>query len=185
MDLAGPVDLDHQLHDHSEQSTSVPPDASYTNPDTTKTLWEEVELVAARSCRGHEPSSGGHQPGGWASRTDPDDSKISPLVSVPQSLFDFSESQATPESAVANTMRTMSSRSSKFTKLVLHPRGIIINDTSSIVPSAFSHFGTSEPLEGKTIDYKGIAGLSGTNIWVILGGDPVKDIATEYSIESD
>jgi hypothetical protein len=49
--------------------------------------------------------------------------------------------------------------------------------------SAFSHFRTSEPPEGKT-NYKGIAGLDGANIWVILDGDSVKDIATEYKENS-
>jgi hypothetical protein len=43
---------------------------------------------------------------------------------------------------------------------------IIINDTNLIVPSTFSHFGTSAPPEGETIDYKGIAGLGGANIYI-------------------
>src|SRR5438045_2174253 len=58
--------------------------------------------------------------------------------------------------------------------------GIIINDTNSIVPSAFSYFETSAQPEGETIDYKGIAGLGGANIWIILDGDSVKDITMEY-----
>jgi hypothetical protein len=97
-------------------------------------------------------------------RTDSDPSKISLSVSVPHSLFDPLESQVTPESTVTNATRTISPRNSKFTKFVLHPQGIIVNDTNSIVPSAFSHFGTSELLEGEMIDYQEIAGLGGANI---------------------
>jgi hypothetical protein len=97
-------------------------------------------------------------------RTDSDPGKISLSVSVPYSLFDPLESQVTSKSTATNATQTMSPRNSKFTEFVLHPRGIIINNTNSIVPSAFSYFGTSELLEGETINYKGIAGLSRANI---------------------
>lgn len=39
--------------DCSESSTSVPLDVLYTDPDTTKGLWEEVASVATMSNRGH------------------------------------------------------------------------------------------------------------------------------------
>ena len=120
-----------------------------TDPDTTEQLWTEVASVVAMSNQGNVPRSSGRRPGRGASRTDSDAGKLSPSISAPQSLFDPSESQATPESTATNATRTISPRSSKFTKQVLHPRGISINDTNSIVPSAFSHFGTSEPPPGE------------------------------------
>jgi hypothetical protein len=101
-------------------------------------------------------------------------------TSVPQSLFEPSESQAAPESYIQNATWSISPRSSKFTKLVLQPRGITINDAHSIVPSAFYHFRTIEPGEGETINYKEIDVLSQTNIWITLDDDSVRKIAMEY-----
>ncbi|KAH8800510.1 hypothetical protein F5884DRAFT_863223 [Xylogone sp. PMI_703] len=109
-----------------------------------------------------------------ASYTNPDATKKCYGRKLNQSLHGLAKVMS--QAAVAIGLE----KGSKFTKLVLHARGIFIDDTNSIVPSAFSHFGTSEPLEGKTIDYKGIAGLSRVNIWAMFDGDPVKDIATEY-----
>lgn len=116
---------------------------------------------------------------GRPSRPDSDAGKVSPSASVPHSLFDPSEFQATPESTVT-TARTISPRSSKFTKLVLHPRGISIDDTNSIVPSAFSHFGTDEPPDGAMVDYRDIAGLGSANVWVTMDDASVKDVAAEF-----
>lgn len=56
----------------------------------------------------------------------------------------------------------------------------MINDTNSIVPNAFSHFGTREPEDDEAIDYKRIPGLSGVNIWIMLDDDSIKDITNEY-----
>ncbi|KAI1371401.1 hypothetical protein F4677DRAFT_310087 [Hypoxylon crocopeplum] len=118
---------------------------------------------------------------GGSNRGAAESAKNSPSASVNLSLFDQSESRATPDSAfTSSNPRTISPRSTKFTKLVLNPRGIFINDTNTIVPSAFSHFRTPQPSPGETIDYTTIPGLAGANIWVSLDGRSVGDIVAEY-----
>ncbi|KAL2113981.1 hypothetical protein VUR80DRAFT_1277 [Thermomyces stellatus] len=92
----------------------------------------------------------------------------------------YQNSQVAPESTVAISVRTISPRSSKLTKLALHSRGITVDDTNSIVPSAFSRFGTEEPVDATMIDYQGIAGLSSANIWVTMNDDAVRTVAAEY-----
>jgi hypothetical protein len=173
MEPTDPIDAFRQVYSNSTQSSnSVHLNIPDTDPGTTKTLWSKVLSVVEMSNQRNVPKSGGRRPRQGTS--------LIHSVSVPQSLLDPSESQATPESTAKNTIRTISPRNSKFTKLVLHPRGISINDTNSIVSSAFSHFETSEPLQGETIDYKGVEGLDWANIWITLDSDSVVKIATEY-----
>jgi hypothetical protein len=128
------------------------------------------------SNQGHGPRSGGRRHGG-GTRTDSDPGKISPSVSVPHSLFNPLELQVTPESTVTNATRTISPRNSKFTELVLHPRR---NNHQRYQLDRAKRILPFRDKEGETIDYKGIAGLSGANIWIILDGDSVEDITMEY-----
>lgn len=95
--------------------------------------------------------------------------------SIDPSLFEPAESEITPGSTLSKA-RGITPRSSKFAKLVLHPRRIFLNDTNSIVPSGFSHFSTEKPLEG----YKTLDGLGGANIRVTMDDASVKCVAAEY-----
>ncbi|KAL6408566.1 hypothetical protein AUP68_08426 [Ilyonectria robusta] len=155
------------------------PNVLETDPDTTQTLWREVASSVAMSSKSSVPKINGRRAGGTTSKTGSDTGKQSGSVSA-RSLFDAQESQVIPESTVTNATRNISPRSSRFTKLVLEPRCIFINDTNSIVPSAFSHFGTGQPEDDETINYKSIAGLNGAHIWVTLDDHAIKDITTEY-----
>lgn len=146
----------------------VPP----TNPKKTNNLWEEVRSNTAMSARGRLPRG--------TKRTGLGRGGNSPSASGTASLFDPTESQATPESALTNNPRMISPRSSKFTKLILHPRGIVINDTNIIVPSAFIHFNTTQPPPGETIDYANIPSLCEASIWVSLNDQSIQDIVSEY-----
>ena len=58
-----------------------------------------------------------------------------------------------PETALGSSLpkakaAAITPRRSNFPELVLHSRGIFVDDTSSIVPSAFAHFSTTEPQKG-------------------------------------
>ena len=179
------------LHHPSMAHSSSPLDSSRvsdTNPDTIKALWTDVASVVSMSSRG-QPIKNGRRGGagggraGGGSRAGSDVGKeASPSASVPTSVFDPSESRHTPESTATHTTRTISPRHANFSKLVLHPRAITINDTNSIVPSAFAHFGTNEPPDGEVVDYTQLVALGGAahNFWVVLDDDAVGDIAAEY-----
>ena len=67
-----------------------------TDANTTDSLWYRVSV--AMSSRGTSAKSG-RRHGGRVGKTDSDAGKISPSVSAPQSLFDPSHSQVTPERA--------------------------------------------------------------------------------------
>ncbi|KAH6871916.1 hypothetical protein B0T10DRAFT_541412 [Thelonectria olida] len=131
------------------------------------------------SSKGSAPKIVSRRTGGTATKTGSDAGKQSGSVSA-RSLFNAQGSQVTPKSTVTNATRNISPQSSRFTKLILEPRGILINNTNSIVPSAFSHFSTGQPEDDKTINYKSIAGLSGAHIWVTLNNNTIKDIAAKY-----
>ena len=104
-----------------------------TDADNTSATWEEVRKNLDMSARGTKRE--GRLPRGAAS-----DAGKSSLSERP-SLVDAGESVGTPDSTL--TSRTgITPRSAKFTDLVLQPRGISVNDTNAIVPSAFAHFDT-------------------------------------------
>ncbi|RTE68649.1 hypothetical protein BHE90_016975 [Fusarium euwallaceae] len=164
MELAAPGHTVQPPSGHEEPRISPPSDDWDTDPKTTEELWMTVAAIAMSS-RGPASRTAGSRPGRATSKTGSDAGKRSTSAST-RSLFDLSGSQITPESTVTNATRSISPRNAKFAKLVLEPRGILINDTNSIVPNAFSHFGTREPENDEAIDYKRIPGLSGVNIWI-------------------
>ncbi|KAH7302826.1 hypothetical protein B0I35DRAFT_447829 [Stachybotrys elegans] len=109
------------------------------------------------------------------SRGPASDTGRSSLLSERPSPVDGAESVGTPDSTLMS--RTgITPRSAKFTDLVLLPRGIRVNDTNAIVPSAFAHFGTSLPTEG----YKKLEGLAHTDIWATGGDDWVRSLSNKY-----
>lgn len=117
--VGSPIGSPPQHPDDGDESSL--PGVPDTDANTTDTLWHQVSVIAAMSSRGISAKSG-RRHGGRAGKSDSDTGKISPSISAPQSLFDPSQSRVTPEITVANSARTISPRSSKFTKLVLHPR---------------------------------------------------------------
>ncbi|EEU34837.1 uncharacterized protein NECHADRAFT_88424 [Fusarium vanettenii 77-13-4] len=178
MELAAPGHTVQPSFGHGEPRISPPPKDWDTDPKTTKELWMTVATIAMSS-RGPASRTAGSRSGRATTKTGSDAGKRSTSAST-RSLFDLSESQVTPESTITNATRSISPRNAKFAKLVLEPRGILINDTNSIVPNAFSHFGTEQPEGDEAIDYKMVPGLSGVNIWITLDDDAIKDITNEY-----
>ncbi|KAH7308402.1 hypothetical protein B0I35DRAFT_360900 [Stachybotrys elegans] len=146
----------------------APPRVPDTDADSTSAIWIDVRKNLDMSARVTKRDA--RPPRGPAS-----DTGRSSLLSERSSLVDGAESVGTPDSTL--TSRTgITPRSAKFTDLVLLPRGIRINDTNAIVPSAFAHFGTSLPIEG----YKKLEGLAHTDIWATGGDDWVRSLSNEY-----
>lgn len=148
----------------------VPP----TNPSKINSLWEEVQSKATMSTRGCLPKESDITCRGKPYRKVGGNGLSG---SGAASLSDPTESQTTPE--IDNT-RMISPHSSKFTKLILHPRGIVINETNRIVPGVFAHFNTTRPPPGETIDYAKILSLCESNIWVLLNDQSIRNIVAEY-----
>ena len=143
-------------------------------------MWGQVAGIYGQ---GLGSKSVGRRPGGRGGGS-PAGSEVSRSVEpsnwAPASLPEPSQSRAAPETAAADGEHAVSPSNPNFTKLVLNPRAIFINPTNSIVPSAFSHFGTSEPLGGGTVGYSTTPGLEGGgNIWVMLDRLSVREITAE------
>jgi hypothetical protein len=147
-----------------------------TDPELTEELWRNVAKMTSRT----SGLKRGGRTKGPASRTDSDSGKIGPSASASTSVFDQADSHATPGSTLSNTLRTVSPRNTNYSRLILNPRGIYIKDTNVIVPSAFAHFRTDEPLATARTRYKGIASLSAANVWVTMDEETAQSIAAEY-----
>ncbi|KAF3356811.1 hypothetical protein VdG1_03600 [Verticillium dahliae VDG1] len=92
-------------------------------------------------------------------------------------FVDAGKSVGTPDSTFTFS-RGVTTRSPKFPELVLFPRGFVVNDTNTIVPSAFAHFKNEPPKEG----YDKLEGLSDTDIWVGGGDSWVQSTTDEYKV---
>ncbi|KAF3345644.1 Cell division control protein 45-like protein [Verticillium dahliae VDG2] len=145
----------------------VPARVPDTDADDTRELWGKVWDNQNMSSRGTRRDA--RPPRGAASNTG-----RSSLSDRP-SLVDAGESVGTPDSTLTLS-RGITPRNTKFSDLVLSPRGITINDTNAIVPSAFDHFQTECPTNG----YDRVEGLSGADIWVHRGKDWVQSTMEEY-----
>ena len=144
------------------------PDA---DADDTKATWRAVRAYSDMSTLGSKRDARARRGGASTS----DAGRTSAPLSDQQSLFEAAESDGTPGSAITS-LKGITPRSSKFPDAVLSPRRIMINDTNSIVPSAFAHFNTEPPRTG----YDMPDGLSSTNVWVQGDEDWISSTATEY-----
>lgn len=91
------------------------------------------------------------------------------------SPIDSGELVGTPDGTL--TARTWATpRSSKFTDLILLPRGILVRNINTIVASAFAHFETTRPPEG----YDKEQGLSHADIWVNSDPKWLRLLSNEY-----
>lgn len=147
----------------SASARETGPDVPETDPDTIASLWVHVTAMFNRGSK-----RGGRARGGGASNPS---RKRSPSTSIPRTVSELTQSEITPVSIVL-TARAITPRSSRFIKAVLHPRGIFVNDTNSIVPTVFSYFDTKKPQEGYNKE------LSGANVWVVM--EDFTSVAAEY-----
>jgi len=171
-----------------------------TNPDITRVLWAEVKgiqewkMPAGRNARARRGTTSRGAAGrggankdslsvrtrGGSGKLDTHADDLSQAPPTNASASDAWELQTTAVSTVTTTGRTITPRNPKFTSLVLHPRRIFINKTNSITPTAFAHFGTTEPEDGSSVNYADLEGLGGANIWIRLDPAPIAAIASEY-----
>ncbi|RYP75905.1 hypothetical protein DL771_002169 [Monosporascus sp. 5C6A] len=144
METGSPVGLHGPLHDPTPPSNCAHVSLEGANPKLTEALWQDF-----MASRGSGSKRGGRAKGA-ASRTDCDSGKIGPSAPASTRVFEYSESQATPEAPCLTPCRP-SRLATSFTAPVLNPRGIYIADTHVIVPSAFAHFSTDEPQAGAPV----------------------------------
>lgn len=141
-----------------------------TDSDDTKATWTAVRAYSEMSTLGSKRDARARRGGASTS----DAGRTSAALSDQRSLFEAAESDGTPRSTVTS-LRGITPRSSKFPDAVLCPRRIMINDTNSIVPSAFAHFNTKPPTKG----YDMLDGLSSTDVWVEGDEDWISSTAKE------
>ncbi|KAB5581202.1 hypothetical protein GE09DRAFT_1256523 [Coniochaeta sp. 2T2.1] len=146
---------------------SLSDDVPDSNPDETNRLWARVCHISAMSDRTSRTSGRGRRRGAKEAV-----GETGSTVSGSTSALEAEESgDHVRNQPVKRKGHSNNASRSNFAKVVLNSRGIFVNNTSSIVPSAFAHFGTKKPQD----NYSHLDGLRSANVWV------EKDDAEEFA----